>query len=97
MKKKSERTCCVCRSKGGKEELARLVYSGGSLVWDEQLSAPGRGAYVHHHPECLSKLSQIARWERSLRLPSGTLNSAQVGDLARMMLARIMRGESAPG
>jgi predicted RNA-binding protein YlxR (DUF448 family) len=86
MKKRSERTCCVCRSKEGKEELARLVFADGALVWDRNFSAPGRGAYVHQNLECLSKLSQIARWERSLRLPSGTLKTVQVSGLARVML-----------
>jgi predicted RNA-binding protein YlxR (DUF448 family) len=89
MKKKSERTCCVCRSKGGKDELARLTFVGGMLFWDRDLSAPGRGAYVHQKPECLSKFSQSARWERSLRLTSGTLKAAQVSDLARLMLESV--------
>jgi predicted RNA-binding protein YlxR (DUF448 family) len=53
------------------------------------LSAPGRGAYVHQKLECLSKFSQSARWERSLRLTSGTLKAAQVSDLARLMLESV--------
>jgi predicted RNA-binding protein YlxR (DUF448 family) len=89
MKKRSERTCCVCRSKGGKEELARLVFADGALVWDRDFGAPGRGAYVHRHLECLSKFSQVARWERSLRLTSGTLKAAQVSELARLMLESV--------
>jgi predicted RNA-binding protein YlxR (DUF448 family) len=85
--KTSERTCCVCRSKGGKRELARLVCSAGHLVWDEHQRAKGRGAYIHPTSECLSKMGQTARWERSLRLSSGTLSAVEVSALARVLLA----------
>ncbi len=85
--KRSERTCCVCRSKGGKRELARLVWSEGHLVWDEHQRAEGRGAYIHPTSECLSKMGQTARWERSLRLSSGTISAAEVSALARVLLA----------
>jgi predicted RNA-binding protein YlxR (DUF448 family) len=91
--KKSERTCCVCRSKGGKEELARLVFFEGVLVLDELQRAPGRGAYIHRHPDCLSKMGQVARWERALRLKTGTLIGSQVGQLAQSMLGENMRRE----
>ncbi|MFN4896136.1 MAG: YlxR family protein [Pseudomonadota bacterium] len=87
--KRSERTCCVCRSKGGKGELARLVCVDGVLVWDRQQCADGRGAYIHYTAECLSKMGQAARWERSLRLSSGTLSSAEVSALARVLLAGV--------
>jgi len=86
--KRSERTCCVCRSKGGKQELARLVFFEGALMWDEWQRAPGRGAYVHLTAECLSKMSNVTRWERSLRLPPGTVHRTLVAELARAMLAK---------
>lgn len=83
----SERTCWVCRSKGGKRELLRLVVRDGALVWDELQRIEGRGAYIHSTPECLSKMGQVARLERSLRLSSGTLSSAEVSALARVLLS----------
>lgn len=88
--KRSERTCCVCRSKGGKDELARLVFFEGGLMWDELQRAPGRGAYVHLNADCLSKMGQTARWERALRLTAGTLRDAQFSELARLMLRKIV-------
>jgi predicted RNA-binding protein YlxR (DUF448 family) len=92
--KRSERTCCVCRSKGGKQELARLVFFEGGLVWDELQRAPGRGAYVHLKPDCLSKMGQAVRWERALRLTAGALRSTQFGELTRSMLGKVVsRGE----
>ncbi len=83
----SERTCCVCRSKGGKGELIRLVHSHGRLVLDSNQRAKGRGAYIHPTEECLTKMGQTARWERSLRLSSGTLSAVEVSALARVLLA----------
>lgn len=85
--KRSERTCCVCRSKGGKSELARLVLVEGSLVWDKQQCASGRGAYIHLRPDCLSKMAQVSRWERALKLPAGTLKPIEVSALCRDLLA----------
>lgn len=83
----SERTCCVCRSKGGKRELVRLVYSEGRLVLDKDQRVEGRGAYIHPTQECLAKMGQTARWERSLRLSAGTLSAAEVSALARVLIA----------
>ncbi len=65
----------------------RLVYFEGSLVWDEQQRAEGRGAYVHRTPECLSKMGQTARWERALRLSSGSISSIEVGALSKQLFA----------
>ena len=82
----------MCRSKGEKRKLARLVcLSDSTLVWDEGWSAPGRGAYVHLNLECLSKMSQLGRWERALRLVSGTLNRVQVNELATIMMRRVSK------
>ncbi|MFO0416105.1 MAG: YlxR family protein [Pseudomonadota bacterium] len=85
----SERTCCVCRSKGDKWSFARLVCFEGALVWDEAWRAPGRGAYVHLSEVCLTKMSQVGRWERALRLAPGTLDVDQVRSLALSLLRRV--------
>jgi predicted RNA-binding protein YlxR (DUF448 family) len=67
--------------------LARLVCFEGALVWDEAWRAPGRGAYVHLDLACLSKMSQVARWERALRLKAGSLAVDQVRELAEQLLS----------
>ena len=41
-----ERSCLVCRKKGKKQELLRLVWNG-KLVVDRAYMLPGRGAYLH--------------------------------------------------
>ncbi len=89
----SERTCVVCRSKGAKSSLARLVLSGNALVWDTEHALPGRGAYVHMKPECLSKMTQPARWERALRAPSEAVEVASL----RKVAAELMESACRPG
>lgn len=83
------RTCCVCRSKGSKQSLARLVSCKGALVWDVAQRAPGRGAYVHLTSECLSRMGSAARWEHVLKLVPGSLNAAQVSEVTRSMMQEV--------
>ena len=64
---------------------------GNALVWDERHVLPGRGAYVHVEVECLSKMSQVGRWERAFRKVSGSLDAAAL----RQVVGRLM--ESARG
>jgi predicted RNA-binding protein YlxR (DUF448 family) len=90
--KLQERTCCVCRSKGDKRLLARLVGCKGALVWDVAQRAPGRGAYVHLATECLSKMGSSSRWEHVLKLSPGSLDGAQVSEVTRSMMQEVHRG-----
>jgi predicted RNA-binding protein YlxR (DUF448 family) len=87
-----ERTCCVCRSKGEKRSLARLVSCKGALVWDVAQRAPGRGSYVHLTSACLSRMGSASRWEYVLKLPPGSLNAAQVSEVTRSMMQEVHRG-----
>ncbi len=89
--RRSERTCCICRSKADKRDLARMVCRDGVLLWDEAQMSPGRGAYVHVNPDCASRMAQSARWEHALRLSRGSLRSEQVGQVARMILEEAHR------
>ena len=92
-----ERTCGMCRSKGDKRTLARMVCVSGSLVWDEAQRLPGRGGYVHLSPQCVSKMGQPARWERILNLKPRTLAVEQVRVVAQALLGRINAQVSAGG
>jgi len=90
-----ERTCCICRSKGDKQTLIRLVAQGGSLVVDEHQRLPGRGGYVHASIECLSRMGQPQRWERALRLKGASLEASQVSRVVMELMTRV-RGSVAP-
>jgi predicted RNA-binding protein YlxR (DUF448 family) len=90
-----ERTCCICRSKGDKRALIRLVAQGGELVVDDQQRLPGRGGYVHASIECLSRMGQPQRWERALRLKGASLQASQVSRVVMELMTRV-RGSVAP-
>lgn len=90
-----ERTCCICRSKGDKRTLIRLVAQGGFLVIDDQQRLPGRGGYVHASIDCLSRMAQSQRWERALRLQGASLEASQVSRVVMELMTRV-RGSVAP-
>lgn len=50
------RTCGACRRAAPQRELVRVAYQGPRLVVDRARQIPGRGAYVHPVPACLSRL-----------------------------------------
>lgn len=83
-----ERTCCICRSKADKRGLLRVVAVNGDLVIDDSQSLPGRGGYVHPTPECLSRMGQVARWERALRVGDVGLKASQVSRVAMELMAK---------
>ena len=85
----SERTCCVCRSKREKRLLARIVSVDDALVWDVHQNLPGRGGYVHLTPECVLKMGEPARWERVLKISSGTLRREQVAGVVRQLMSEV--------
>jgi uncharacterized protein len=56
-----------------------VVARDGRLVVDERRRLPGRGAWVHPEPGCLTKAERRRAFSRALRI-SGTLDG---GDLWR--------------
>jgi predicted RNA-binding protein YlxR (DUF448 family) len=78
----------MCRSKGDKRALIRLVCVSGNLMWDQFQRLPGRGGYVHLAPQCVSKMGQPGRWERILNLNPGTLAVEQVAEVAQVLMAK---------
>ncbi len=59
-KKKSVplRMCIACREMKPKKEMTRVVRNAdGEISLDLTGKAPGRGAYVCNHEECLKKLN----------------------------------------
>lgn len=84
-----ERTCCICRSKGDKRSLIRLVASQGRLVVDDLQRLPGRGGYVHPTVGCVSRMGQAQRWERVLRVEGASLEASQVSQVVMELMTRV--------
>ena len=64
-KKIPMRQCVGCKEMKPKKELIRVVKSPeGTLSLDFNGKAPGRGAYVCHNPNCLSKAQKAKALER---------------------------------
>ena len=61
------RTCVGCRRKAEKSELVRLVRQQVVVV-DPAQRAPGRGAYLHPGPDCLTRALRQRALLRALRV-----------------------------
>lgn len=62
------RRCIGCAQRRPKEELLRVVRApDGAIVIDRLGKAPGRGAYLCFHSECLKKALKKRRLEQNLR------------------------------
>jgi len=73
-----ERTCVVCRGRGPKRDLMRVVRKpDGQVMVDATGRAPGRGAYVHRREGCLGPKAAHAL-ARALGAP---LPAAEAGRL----------------
>ncbi len=61
------RTCVGCRRRAGQTELIRLVWDGQRLAVSR--TAPGRGAWLHPDPACLTAASRKGGLSRAFRAP----------------------------
>jgi hypothetical protein len=61
------RTCVVCREKGGKRALIRIVRTEQGVVSDLTGKLNGRGAYLCHRSECWEKALRSDILEKALR------------------------------
>jgi predicted RNA-binding protein YlxR (DUF448 family) len=52
------RMCVGCRGRDTTEQLVRVVRQGDGIAIDLARIAPGRGAYVHRNPECLTSAAR---------------------------------------
>ena len=63
-----ERTCIVCRKKGQKEDLVRVVkFADGKIAYDPTGKAQGRGCYICREGKCVSLLHKSGALARSFR------------------------------
>ena len=68
-KKIPQRQCMGCRERKAKREMIRVVRgTDGSVSLDFGGKAPGRGAYICPHPECLKKAIRSKSLDRSLEV-----------------------------
>ena len=61
------RTCIGCRRTDSPDRMVRLVADGGRVVPGAGL--PGRGAWIHPDPDCLTAADRRRAWGRALRVP----------------------------
>ena len=77
------RTCVGCRTAVPQRELVRVAVAGDRVVADPRRRLPGRGAYVHARPACLTAAGK-GGLARSLRR---TVTRAELDGVARAAAA----------
>ncbi|TMQ10927.1 MAG: YlxR family protein [Deltaproteobacteria bacterium] len=60
------RTCTGCRQVAPQRALVRLVLDGARLVVDGDRCRPGRGAYVHPRPACVTAAGLSRSFRRAI-------------------------------
>lgn len=63
------RTCVGCRERGSRSVLVRVTCVDGHAVVDVRRSMPGRGAWLHPDPDCLTRAVSRRAFQRALRMP----------------------------
>lgn len=61
-----KRMCVACREMKEKEELFRVVFSGGALI-DKEGKMQGRGAYVCKNADCITLSEKKKSFERAFK------------------------------
>ncbi|HRN29246.1 MAG TPA: YlxR family protein [Terrimesophilobacter sp.] len=62
------RTCLGCRQRAARSSLVRVVAHSGEAVVDARATLPGRGAWVHPNPRCVSTAIERRAFRRALRV-----------------------------
>jgi predicted RNA-binding protein YlxR (DUF448 family) len=58
-----------CRTRAAADDLLRVVAVDGVVIPDLRRRLPGRGAWLHPVPECLSRAERRSAFPRALRVP----------------------------
>ncbi|WP_230425244.1 YlxR family protein [Prauserella cavernicola] len=82
------RTCVGCRQRALISELLRVVAVDGVVVVDERRRLPGRGAWLHPEPDCLTKAERRRAFPRALRV-QGTLGTDGVRNQLERLAQRV--------
>lgn len=62
-----QRRCVGCRKQASRQELIRVVYQDGQIVFDQQKVLPGRGAWIHPIQACVYQACKGQRLTQNLR------------------------------
>ena len=76
------RTCTGCRAIAPQRELVRIAADGPRLVVDRDRRRPGRGAYVHPRPACVTVPGLARSLRRSVKPEDVQRIVTQLGDLS---------------
>lgn len=61
------RTCVGCRRTGTRDELVRHVLVDGVVTRDGRKALPGRGAWLHDDPACMTRAEKRRAFRRAFR------------------------------
>lgn len=67
MAREPERSCVGCRGRAPKAELLRLARTPAGVRVDAVGTAPGRGAYLHRDPACVTAAVRKGALAKALR------------------------------
>jgi predicted RNA-binding protein YlxR (DUF448 family) len=67
MAREPERSCVGCRGRAPKAELLRVAGTSVGARVDPAGTAPGRGAYIHRDPACVTAALRKGALARALR------------------------------
>jgi uncharacterized protein len=102
------RTCIGCRRRELADELLRVVAEadgngGSAVIVDSAGNLPGRGAWLHSDPQCLTAALKRRAFTRALRLTGSPDTSAvvqyfseQLEDLERPATEQVAKNMSTP-
>jgi uncharacterized protein len=86
------RTCVACRAREARGSLLRVVVGPDGLIRPDPTGrAPGRGAYVHRHEECIGSAIRRGALARALRMVP------DAGGAGRLLEALRIAGAATPG
>lgn len=69
MKKVPIRSCLICRAKSDKRNLFRIVINKeGKVFFDKTLRANGRGAYVCDNDDCIEKIKNSNKLDKTFNI-----------------------------
>ena len=80
--KQPERMCAVCRKKGDKNSLVRIVKDkSGNIEIDNSYKLNGRGAYICKNQECIEKAIKAKVINRAFKMQVDENVYSKLGDL----------------
>jgi len=85
-----------CRTRAAADDLLRVVAVDGVLIPDVRRRLPGRGAWLHPVPECLSRAERRSAFPRALRAP-GPLDADRVRSYLQQARRSTAECEQHPG